>query len=72
MKITAYIFMVLLCIVTPAKAMIMADLFSAIKEQPITKLETLQANDSALGVQAVHDRFYPVLKGGCGRNGTGA
>ncbi len=32
MKITAYIFMVLLCIVTPAKAMTMADLFAALKE----------------------------------------
>jgi len=63
MKITAYLFMVLLCIVTPAKAMTMADLFAALKEQPITKLDTLQAKDSELGIQSVHDRFYPVLTG---------
>lgn len=63
MKITAYVFMVLLCIVTSAKAMTMAELFAALREQPITKLDTLQASDSALGVQAVHDRFYPVLNG---------
>ncbi|TKB10435.1 TolC family protein [Desulforhopalus sp. IMCC35007] len=63
MKITAYIVMVLLCFVTPARAMTMADLFAALREQPVTKLDTLQAHDSALGVQAVHDRFYPVLSG---------
>jgi hypothetical protein len=63
MKITAYLFMVLLCIVTPAKAMTMADLFAALKEQRITKLDTLQAKDSERGIQSVHDRFYPVLTG---------
>lgn len=36
MKITANVFMVLLCIGTAAKAMTMADLFAALKEQPIT------------------------------------
>jgi len=41
----------------------MADLFAALREQPVTALDTLKANDSALGVQAVHDRFYPVLSG---------
>jgi outer membrane protein TolC len=63
MKITAYIFMGLLCIVTPAQAMTMADLFAALKEQPVTQLDALQTSDSALGVQAVHDRFYPVING---------
>ena len=41
----------------------MADLFAALKEQPVTQLDTLQASDSTLGVQAVHDRFYPVVHG---------
>lgn len=63
MKITAYIYMVLLSIVTPAKATTMADLFAALREQPSTKMDTLQADHTALGVQAVHDHFYPVLSG---------
>lgn len=63
MKITAYVYIALLCLVTPAKAMTMADLFAALREQPVTKLDTLQTVDSVLGVQAVHDRFYPVLNG---------
>ena len=64
MRTVAFLFMVLLCLGSPAEAMTMADLFVALKEQPITKLDTLQTKDSELGVQAVHDRFHPVLKGG--------
>jgi len=63
MKITHIYSWGLLCIVTPAKAMTMADLFAALKEQPVTTLDSLQASDSALGVQAVQDRFYSVVNG---------
>ena len=63
MKIVACIYMVLLCSVTQAGATTMADLFAALKEQPITELDTLQIRDAELSAQSVSDRFYPVLTG---------
>jgi len=63
MKIMAYVYIVLLCCVTQAEATTMADLFAALKEQPLTELDSLQSVDAELGVQSIQDRFYPVLTG---------
>ena len=63
MKTVAYIFMVLLCCVMQAKATTMSDLFAALKEQAVTELDILQTRDAELGIQSVHDRYYPVLTG---------
>ena len=64
MKITAYIVMVLLCFVTPAKAMTMADLFAALREQPVTKLDTSAKPMTQHWVcRRFMTVFYPVLSG---------
>lgn len=47
----------------PAGAYIMDDLFTALKSHPASKLDFLQVESVDLGVQAVHDRFYPSLSG---------
>ena len=63
MKIVACIYMVLLCSVTQAGAATMADLFAALKEQPLAELDKLQVKETELGAKSVSDRFYPVLTG---------
>ncbi len=56
----------LLCWSASAGAVTMADLFSALKNHPVTALDTLQTRASELGHQAVIDRFYPRLDGELG------
>ncbi len=63
MKIVAYVSIALLCCVTQAKATSMSDLFAALKDQAVTELDSLQTRNAELGIQSVHDRFYPVLTG---------
>jgi outer membrane protein TolC len=41
----------------------MADLFSALRDQPLTELDTLQTRSAELGAQSVYDRLYPQLSG---------
>ncbi len=45
------------------RGVVIADLFNALKKQPITELDTLQTRSAELGVQLVHDQFYPELTG---------
>ena len=69
MKILAYLGLILLCTTHSARAVTMADLFATLKKQPVTKLDTLQTRSAELGVQSVHDRFYPELTGILGYEG---
>jgi len=66
MKGLAYICLVLLCWTTPASAVTIADLFTALQEHPATELDTLQTRSSELNQQAVTDRFYPSINGEIG------
>ena len=63
MKLVVYVSIALFCCVTQAKATSMADLFAALKDQAVTELDILQTRDAELGIQSVHDRFYPLLTG---------
>ncbi len=69
MKGLAYICLVLLCWISPASAVTIADLFTALQEHPVTELDALQTRFSELNQQVVYDRFYPSIKGELGYQG---
>jgi len=69
MRIFAYLGLILLCGAHSAGAVTMAELFSALREQPVTELDTLQTRSAELNVQSVHDQFYPELTGILGYEG---
>ena len=61
--LTGYLCLALLCWSIPAGAVTITDLFTALREQPLTKLDTIRTREAELKLQSVHDRFYPALTG---------
>lgn len=51
---------------TPLPAMTIDDLFVALKEHPVTELDSLQTRSAELNRQAMYDRFYPQVTGELG------
>ncbi|GAB4337012.1 MAG: hypothetical protein Kow0089_07840 [Desulfobulbaceae bacterium] len=63
MRTYAIALLAILVSAVSAEALTMEDLFAALTTHPASKLDTLQTQEAELGVQGVHDRFYPTLTG---------
>lgn len=64
--VTGYFALVLMLWATPSAATTMDNLFAALREHPVTELDTLQTRSTELNRQAVYDRFYPQVNGELG------